>query len=95
MNITLKSAIINWFDELNTNSYRLAAKHYGIKLELQHEVTDTELLLLAVGEADKMQKFFDDFNDGEVEPMASLSRKYEFDEDYRDAVDELVAALNK
>ena len=87
-----RSATIIWEDEDNIRSYILAANHYGLQILKWVEVDVYKTEVTVYGPSDKVKAFLDDLDEGTVEPLESLSRKHEYDEDYRSALVEAIAA---
>ena len=77
-----KSITIIWEDDDLVTSYIPAAKWYGLEIlkAVECDVYKTEVTLY--GLAKDVDKFLEDFNEGSVEPLETLSRENEFDEDY-------------
>ena len=77
-----KTALVEWFDDCNPDSYVLCPEHYNIKI-LQAKPTDearTELVVY--GSTEDVDKFLEDFDEGVVEPLETMQAGDFDDEDY-------------
>ena len=90
-----KSATIVWEDEDNVRSYLPVLAYYGLKLLNWTEVGTFETEITVYGPTDKVDMFLEDFEDGSLEPLDSLSRENEYDEDYVTALNAAVEAAEK
>lgn len=92
MDMKNRSATIIWEDEDNVRSYILAVAHYGLQILKWVEIGVYKTEVTIYGPSDKVKAFLDDLSEGTVEPLESLSRQYEYDEDYQAALAEAIAA---
>lgn len=90
-----KSKTLVWEDEDNIRSYLPALKHYGLQLLKWVEVGTYETEITVYGPTEKVDAFLEDVEEGCVEPLESLSRDNEYDEDYTAALNVAVAACSK
>ena len=88
-----RSTTIIWEDEDNVRSYISAADRYGLQILKCVEVDVYKTEVTIYGPSDKVKAFLDDLAEGTVEPLASLSRQYEYDEDYQAALSKAIAAV--
>ena len=89
------SKTLVWEDEDNIRSYLPVLKHYGLQLLNWVEVGTYETEITIYGPTEKVDAFLADLEDGCVEPLESLSRNNEFDEDYQTALADAIAACSK
>lgn len=93
MDMKNRSATITWEDEDNVRSYILAAAYYGLQILKWVEVGIYKTEVTFYGPSDKVKAFLDDRAEGAIEPLESLSRQHENDEDYQAALAEAIAAV--
>lgn len=77
-----KATLVDYFDDINPDSYLLCAEPYRIKIlqALAKTPSDTELVIY--GEAEDVDRFVEDNEEGCLEPMESMSQGIEYDDDY-------------
>lgn len=77
-----KSKTIIYEDSDNADSYLLCLEPYGLKLLLALPVGEDSTEITVYGKEEDVDRFAEDYEDGAVEPLESMSRSLEFDEDY-------------
>lgn len=83
MNLTRNyGKTINWFDYDNRDSYKLCLEHYGLKALKATPIDEITVELTVHGPIDNLKAFLEDFENGSCEPLDSMSRSLEFDDDY-------------
>ncbi len=90
-----KSKTLIWEDEDNVQSYLPALKHYGLQLLKWTEVGTFKTEITVFGPTDNVNAFLEDVEEGCVEPLETLSRENEYDEDYVSALNAAIAACSK
>ena len=76
------SVTVRWEDEDNCDSYLLCLEHYNLKCLKAEPVDENTTEITLYGLAKDLDAFCSDFEDGAIEPLESMSRSLEFDEDY-------------
>lgn len=77
-----KAKVIRWYDDVNPDSFVICAPNYGLKVLQAKYVHDNEVEIVVYGLAEDVDRFAADVEDGSVEPLESMGRDLEFDEDY-------------
>lgn len=77
-----KAKVIRWYDDVNPNSYLICIGEYGLKVLQAKWINDNEVELVVYGLAEDVDRFAADVEDGSVEPLESMGRDLEFDDDY-------------
>lgn len=74
----MKTCKIEWYDDVNTASWKLAVKEYGVELEQTKVLNEDEVELSVKGPRENVKAFIDDVDSGDVRPMCG---KRDLDED--------------
>ena len=77
-----KAAVVDYFDDYNPDSYLLCLEPYNLKLLQALAKTRDVTEIVVYGEAEDVDRFVEDNEEGTLEPMESVSKGLEFDEDY-------------
>jgi len=77
-----KATVIEWYDDVNPDSYVLCQEAYGIKV-LQTKTIDANTTEVVVyGPTENIDHFLEDFNEDCVQPLESMQAGDYDDEDY-------------
>ena len=74
----MKTCKIEWYDDVNTASWKLAAPEYGVELEQTKVLNEDEVELAVRGPRENVKAFVEDVDSGDVRPMCD---KRSLDED--------------
>lgn len=77
-----KAVAVEWFDDVNPDSYVLIQPHYNVKILHAVPIDDESTEIVVYGPKANVDKFLEDFNEGEVEPFESVGSGDYDDEDY-------------
>ena len=77
-----KAAIVDYFDDFNPDSYLLCLEPYNLKLLQALAKTKEVTEIVIYGEAEDVDRFIADNEEGNLEPLDEMSKGLEFDEDY-------------
>lgn len=77
-----RSTTILYADPDNRDSYKLCLSEYNLKCLNARDVNEDTVEITVYGPSDSIQRFSEDYADGSLEPLESMSRSLEFDEDY-------------
>ena len=77
-----RAACIIYTDEDNRDSYKLCLENYGLEVLRAEDVDENSVEIVIYGPAENVKAFIDDYEEGDLEPLDSMSRSLEFDEDY-------------
>lgn len=86
----MKTYKIEWYDDVDVSSWKLAAKEYDVKLEQSRVLNEDEVVLTVKGARKNVEAFLEDFDSGDVRPMCAMRN---LDED--EYAEWLEAELNK
>lgn len=84
---------ITYFDYDNPETYKLCMKEYGLSCLSSTPLNSTEVKLTISGHPDNIENFLDDFENGDLIPLVNLSRQYEYDEDYKEAINTAISNI--
>lgn len=88
-----KTAIVNWFDDYNVESYIIAANEYKLKVLDTNTIDENTIEITVSGPIDNVNEFLDDFDDGCVRPLDEMSKSCEYDDDYEKLLDATINNL--
>lgn len=77
-----RAICLNYVDEDNRDSYKLCLGAYDIKCLRAEDVDENTVEIVIYGPAANVDAFKKAYDEGELEPLESMSRDLEFDEDY-------------
>ena len=77
-----KAIVIEWFDDVNPDSYVLIPFHYGVKILQSTPIDDDRTEVVFYGPAENVDKLTEDFEEGDVEPLESMQSGDYDEEDY-------------
>ena len=77
-----KSAVIEWFDDDNPESYVLCCEAYGIKIVNVEVIDEFNTEITVYGPIENINKFLEDYDEGNVEPFETVGSGDYDDEDY-------------
>lgn len=77
-----KSAVVEWFDDDNPESYLLCSEEYGIKFLYAKEIDEYATELVVYGPTENVDRFLEDVDEGDVEPFERVGSGDYDDEDY-------------
>ena len=77
-----KAVAVEWFDDINPDSYVLIQPHYNVKILHAVPIDDESTEIVVYGPKANVDKFLEDFHEGEVEPFESVGSGDYDDEDY-------------
>lgn len=80
--INRKAAVVDYFDDFNPDSYLLCLEPYKLKLLQALAKTKYTTEIVVYGEAEDVDRFIEDNEEGNLEPLDEMSKGLEFDEDY-------------
>ena len=80
--INRKAAVVDYFDDFNPDSYLLCLEPYKLKLLQALAKTKNTTEIVVYGEAEDVDRFIEDNEEGNLEPLDEMSKGLEFDEDY-------------
>ena len=65
----MKTCKIEWYDDFNTSSWKLAALEYGVSIEETEKIGAHEVVLAVQGPSRNVKEFVEDVESGDVRPM--------------------------
>lgn len=77
-----KSAVVEWFDCDNPDSYLLCCEEYGIKFILAKAIDKHNTELVVYGPTENVDRFLADLKEGDIEPFDTVGAGAYDDEDY-------------
>lgn len=77
-----KTAVIEWFDDDNPESYLLCCEEYGIEFIFAKVLDEYHTELVVYGPTENVDRFLKDFDEGDVEPFETVGSGDYDDEDY-------------
>lgn len=77
-----KSATVVWFDDYNPESYVLCCEAYGIKILNAEVIDEFNTEITVYGPIENINKFLEDYDEGNVEPFETVGSGDYDDEDY-------------
>lgn len=87
-----KTCKVEWFDDVDVDSWKLAAKEYGVSAEKTKDVDEDTVEIRVSGEYDHVKAFVEDMDSGDVRPMCG---KRELGEDeYAEWLDCEISKIN-
>ena len=77
-----KSAVVEWFDDDNPQSYLLCCEEYGIKFIFAKVLDKDRTELVVYGPTENVDRFLEDYEEGDLEPFETVGAGDYDDEDY-------------
>lgn len=77
-----KSAAVEWFDDDNPESYLLCCEEYGIKFIFAKVLDKDRTELVVYGPTENVDRFLEDYEEGDLEPFETVGAGDYDDEDY-------------
>ena len=78
-----KSAVVEWFNDYNPESYLLCCEEYGIKFIFAKVLDKYRTELVVYGPTENVDRFLEDHKKCELEPFKTVGAGDYDDEDYK------------
>jgi len=77
-----KSAVVEWYDDVNPDSYVLCMEPYGIKILHTKLIDENQTEVVVYGPEENVDRFLEDFEEDTLEPLEEMQSGDYDDEDY-------------